>query len=136
MRRRGFIIRFILALVLIAVLALGSIALFRGGWAQGYQAGVIAASSTEGENLPVLPFYGGLVRQPYLPGFGFPVLACFLGIGFFMLVFLLIGGIFRPWRWAAYPYHKGWGYGRKRPPWAREWEEHHKESNAEDEDLL
>lgn len=135
MRRRGFFIRFILALVLIAVLALGSIALFRGGWSQGYQAGVIAASSAEGEALPVPPYYGDLARYPYLPGFGFPFLACFLGIGFFFLVFLLIGGIFRPWGWAGH-YRRGWGYGHKRPPWARKWEEHQKESTAEDEDLL
>jgi hypothetical protein len=135
MRRRGFFIRFILALVLIAVLALGGMALFRGGWSQGYQAGVIAASSAEGEALPVPPYYGGLARYPYTPGFGFPLLACFLGIGFFMLVFFLFGAIFRPWGWAGH-YHRGWRYGRKRPPWARGWEEHHQESNAKDDDVL
>jgi hypothetical protein len=135
MRRRGFFVRFMMALVLIAVLALGGMALFRGGWAQGYQAGALAAGSVESEALPVVPYYGGLARQPFMPGFGYPFLACFLGFGFFMLVFFLIGGIFRPWRWAGH-HHKGWGYGRKRPPWARDWEEHHKESTAEDDDLL
>ena len=135
MRRRGFFIRFILALVLIAVLAIGGMALFRGGWSQGYQAGVIAANSAESEALPVVPFYGGLARYPYTPGFGFPLLACFLGIGFFLLVFFLFGAIFRPWGWAGH-HHRGWRYGRKRPPWARGWDEYHQESNAEDQDVL
>lgn len=135
MRRSGFFIRFILALVLLAVLAIGGMALFRGGWSQGYQAGVIAANSADGEALPVPPYYGGLVRYPYTPGFGFPFLACFLGIGFFLLVFFLFGAIFRPWGRAGH-HHKGWRYGHKRPPWAWGWEGYHEEPTAEDEGVL
>jgi hypothetical protein len=58
--------RFILALLLVGVLVAGGTALFRSGWAQGYQAGSLAAStggSGASGTTPGAPFY------PYLPDF-------------------------------------------------------------------
>lgn len=122
MFRNGFLWRFLLALVLLAVIASGGVALYRIGWAQGYQAGALSvnapgAAQGAAPQAPG-PYYG--YPYHYGPGFGFPFFffpfGPLLGIGFFLLVIFLIRGIFRPlgWRrWGYGPYgpHGPWGYG-------------------------
>ncbi len=123
MFRGGFLLRILLALLLVGLLAAGGVALYRLGWAQGYQAGALAtASSTTGQgNTPnqVVPpapyyFYGPWFygRGFYGPGFGFFPFFPLFGLGFFLIVFFLVGGLFRMWsfrRWYGGP---GSGYWR------------------------
>jgi hypothetical protein len=112
MYRTGLFWRFILALLLVGLLAAGGVALFRAGWAQGYQAGAlsVAPGSGVGGTTPGVPFY------PYLPyGFYpfFPPFGIFAWIGGFFLLFFLFGGLFRLWGWRHWA--GGPGYG----PWGR-----------------
>ena len=50
MKRRGFFVRFILSLLLVAVLVIGGLVLYRAGWSQGYQAGLLVESVELGES--------------------------------------------------------------------------------------
>ncbi len=125
MFRFGFFWRLILALLLVGVLAASGMALFRAGWAQGYQTGALSAAPSGSEVAPRPPLY-----YPY-PGYGFyPFFApfgCFPIIGLFFLLLFLFGGLFRPWgmrRWYGHPGYSDWGHGPV-PPWAKEWHERH-----------
>ncbi len=105
---RGVFFRIFVALLLLGVLTAGGVALYRAGWAQGYQAGALAAHSGGSGATPQVPYYG-YPPLGFYPGFGFPFFFPFgplLGFGFFLLFFFLIGGLFRfGWRrqWQDYP---------------------------------
>ncbi len=126
MFRHGFIWRLLLSLLLVAVLAVGGVALYRAGFAQGYQAAALTAGTSGQATAPAVPYYG-VAPWGYGPGWGFPFFFPFaplLGFGFLLLVFLLIGGIFRGGRRFAGPYGHGpghWGYGGPDPRWGRAW---------------
>lgn len=128
MFRHGFVWRLLLSLLLVGVLAVGGVALYRAGFAQGYQAAALAAGATGHTVTPIAPFYG-VSPWGYGPGWGFPFFFPFaplLGIGFFLLVLFLIGGIFRGGRRFAGPYGHGpgyWGYGGPGPRWGHEGQE-------------
>lgn len=136
MYRRGIVVRIVLAITLLVVMVGGGMALYRAGWGQGYQAGTFISSSEGIESLPIAPHFRGLRQQPFMLGFGFPFFGLCLGIGFIFMIMFLIGGLLKPWgrrRWAGHPYHYGkWEHGPM-PPWAKDWEEHHKKS-SQDED--
>jgi len=129
MFRYGFFWRLLTALVVIGLLAATGTAVFRAGWAQGYQTGVLA-TAPEGSQVaplaPGAPFYAPYPGYGYWPGYGFPHFGLFFFplIGLFLLLFLF-GGLFRMagWRrWAGHPGHGDWGQ-RPVPPWAKEWHE-------------
>jgi hypothetical protein len=132
--------RIILALILVGLLVGGGVAMYRTGWAQGYQAGALTVGAGSGEQLspapiyPAYPFYPGWGH--YGPFFGFSPFTPLLWLGFFVLIFFLIGGLFRPWgwrRWGGGHMHGGWGHGPM-PPWAKEWEEQRKRWEEEKEE--
>ncbi|HMD90917.1 MAG TPA: hypothetical protein VKF38_17305 [Anaerolineaceae bacterium] len=122
--------RILMILVLVALLAGAGTALYHAGLAQGYQAGVAAAAKTGSGTTPQLPYYGyGYPPFGFYPGIGypgfFPFFGPLIGIGFFLLIFVLISGVFRfafrrhwagrgdwgygPGPWGQGPH--GWGYG-------------------------
>jgi hypothetical protein len=125
MFRFGFVWRLLFALLVIGVLVAGGTALFRAGWAQGYQVGALATAPGGSGNAPALPYY----YPPYAfyPPFGFHPFGLFgLVFGFF-LIFFLFGGLFRflGWRhWAGHTGYGDWSQGSV-PPWAKEWHERH-----------
>jgi hypothetical protein len=129
MYRRGFFIRFVLALVLLAVLFVGGTLLYRVGWSQGYQAATVLAGSESAEGGALLiPQFRGVGWGPYPLGFGMPFFGLCLGVGFIFLVMFLLGGIFRPWGWRSH--HRHWK-GGPFPPWAKDWEEYYKKSTRQ-----
>ncbi len=100
MFRYGFLWRFLLTLLVVGFLVAGGFGLYRLGWAQGYQAGAVVSQGNSSGQPPQLPYYG---YPPYAYGFGFPYFffpfGPLLGIGFFLLFFFLIGGLFRLGGW-------------------------------------
>jgi hypothetical protein len=130
MFRTGFLWRFLLALLLFGLLAAGGAALYRAGFAQGYQAAALAANSTGNAAAPNLPAPGFYPSPYFWPAYSYPGFFPFgplLGIGFFLLVFFLIGGLFRSFAWRHYagqPGHGDWGHGPE-GRWAKEWKERH-----------
>jgi hypothetical protein len=113
----------------VGLLVLGGGALYRAGWAQGYQAAALAASASGSEGAPMTPYYGVYPPGAFYPAFGYPpFFAPFglcLGVGFFLLLFFLIGGLFRPHGWHSHEWGR-WGGGPQHgpmPPWAKEWKE-------------
>lgn len=131
MYRRGFFIRFVLALVLIVVILVGGYFAYRTGWSQGYQAAALQAGSEGQETGALMPLFRGFYYAPYVPGFGFPFFGLCFGIGFIFLVLFLIRGIFRPWgwrHWGRQPHHGPWKYGPM-PPWGRDWEASQRKSS-------
>ncbi|MDR3573644.1 MAG: hypothetical protein P4L50_07275 [Anaerolineaceae bacterium] len=126
MFRFGILWRILMVLVLAALLVGAGTALYRAGLAQGYQAGILAAGKTG--TSPVapqqLPYYGyGYPPFGFYPHFGypgiFPIFGPIIGIGFFLLIFFLIGGLFR----FAFRRHWGgrgdWSYGYGPGPWGQ-----------------
>jgi hypothetical protein len=123
-----FVIRFTLALLLIAGLFVGANALYRAGLSNGYAQGLAASAQTApGEQIvprdaaPLDPygrnFYPPYYRPFYGPHFGFFPFPFF---GIFCLALLLplfFFGLFRPWR------HHAWGqhgpHGWDGPPWMK-----------------
>jgi len=137
MKRKGFFVRFILSLLLVAVLVIGGIVLYRVGWSQGYQTGLLVESGALSESIPTVPYFGGLARQPFMPGMGFPFLGLCLGIGFIFLIMFLVGGLLKPWgrrHWAGYSHPGKWTHGLTPPPWVEAWKEYHQELHAEEEE--
>lgn len=120
MFRFGFFGRLLLTLLILGILVAGGTALYRFGWDQGYQTGVLAANPNSQSGAIQGP-YGGFYPPLRYPGF-FPPFLPFLGIGFFLFFFFLIGGLFRPWGWRRWGYYGpgpwGPGYG---PHGDREW---------------
>ncbi len=123
MFRYGILWRLLLALILLAVLVGGGVALYRLAWTQGYQTGILAAGGASKSITPPTPYYGIYPYAPFWPGFGFPFFfnpfGLLIGIFFFFLVIFLIRGLFfRPWgrRWGG---RWGEGYGPYGPhgPW-------------------
>jgi hypothetical protein len=126
MFRFGFLIRFLLALLIIGGLVAGGVALYRVGWAQGYQTGVLLSNKTAAPGVPAVPYYG-YPMMPYYgygPGFGFPFIFPLVGIGFFLLFLFFIGGLFRfgmhrHWANAGQGHWEGrggpWGWHDKEP---------------------
>ena len=125
MFRYGFLWRFVLALILLGLLVAGGTALYRAGLAQGYQAAALAANSSGSAVAPNLPAQGNYPYPYFWPGYGYHSFFPFgplLGIGFFLLVFFLIGGLFRGFAWRHYghPGRGDWGQGPG-AGWAKEW---------------
>lgn len=130
MFRYGFLWRVLLALLIIGVLVGGSMALYRFGWAQGYQAGAVISNGGSSGAAPQLPYYAYPPRYFY-PGFGFPFFffpfGPLLGIGFFLLFFFLIGGLFRFGR----PRRYGWEGHPGDPDWREQHEKNEKGNQPE-----
>lgn len=127
MFRFGFFGRLLLALLIVGFLLAGGTALYRFGWAQGYQVGALATNTGSQAGAPQAPYYGFYPPMRFWPGYpGFlSPFWPFLGIGFFLLFFFLVGGLFRFWgwrRWGGYygPGPWGPGYG---PHGERDWRE-------------
>ncbi len=117
MFRFGWIARFLLTLLLVAVIIGGGYSLYRFGWAQGYQAGAVTVAAPNQGTTPQspAPYYGFPPYHFYGPGYGFPFFFPFfplVGIGFFLLFFFLIGSLFR---FGAYRHWHGYGG----PGWGR-----------------
>jgi hypothetical protein len=139
MYRGGFLLRFVFTLVIIGLLAAGGVALYRFGWGQGYQTAALTAASAIGQDTggaqvaPPPPYYGygpWLYRPHwfgYGPGFGFFPFFPLFGIGFFLILLFLFGGLFRRWAWGPGPYR--WG-----PEAEREWRERHGRPEEPSED--
>lgn len=135
MFRRGGFLRFLLILAMLGVLVAGGAGLYRAGWMQGYQAAALtAAAPTAGQSgsqaAPASPYYyGPWMYGPHFwgPGFGFFPFFPFFGIGFFILMLFVFGGLFRLIafrRWAGGPHH--WSEEDERA-----WKERH--GNREDQ---
>jgi hypothetical protein len=125
MYRIGIFVRVVLGLLLVAVIIAGGVAVYRAGWAQGYQANIISTGGGEIDSGMLVPGFRGYMYAPLYPGFGFPFFGLCLGIGFIFLVMFLVGGLLRPWgwkRWAGHPHHGKWRNGPM-PPWVKDWEE-------------
>lgn len=144
MFRHGFVWRLIATLLFVGLLVAGGFALFRAGFAQGYQvAALTAKAGSTGSTAPavpgagMMPFYGMYPRYGFGPGFGFPgffsPFRFLFGIGFFFLMLFLVGGFIRMMvfgsfmrrRWAAAGQpgnweHGPWGHGPWRSgPWGQ-----------------
>jgi hypothetical protein len=115
----SFILRLVLALVLLAGV-IGAVAFaFRAGYSQGYVIG--AANAGDGaQPAPNFPVYPG--RMPH---YGFYGMHFFPPIGMFfcgsLLFVVLIGAIFRPRHWHR---HHDWT-GHPHGPWAHRWAHEH-----------
>ena len=112
MHRFGFLFRLLLAVLIIGGLVAGGVAIYRLGWAQGYQTSVLLSNKTGAATqpaLPAMPYYGyPMMPYAYGPGFGFHFFFPLVGIGFFLFFLFIIGGLFRFGmyrRWA----HEGHG---------------------------
>ena len=135
MYRRVIFFKIVLAIVLVAVIIGGGLAVYRLGWGQGYLVGTAQASSEVVEPGLMVPAFGGHLYRPFYPGFGFPFFGLCLGIGFIFLVMFLVGGLLRPWGrrgWAGHRHHGKWAYGPI-PPWAKEWDEFQKYKHGQKE---
>ncbi len=130
MFRGGFLVRIFLTLLLVGLLVAGGVALYRFGWAQGYQAGALIAAgstsgqgSTPGQAAPPAPYYypyaPWFYGRPFIgPGFGFFPFFPLFGLGFFLIVFFLVGGLFRVWgyrRWHGGPGPGYWHHEGEQP---------------------
>ncbi len=89
--------RFLLTLLFIGLLVAGGVALYQFAFAQGYQAGALAAGPTGDHGTLAQPVYPGYA--PFWPVFGFPFFfppfGLFLGFGFIFFLFFIVGGLFR-----------------------------------------
>ncbi len=116
MHRFGFLFRFLLALLIIGGLLAGGVAIYRLGWAQGYQTSVLLSGKTGAPGQPAFPAvpYYGYPMMPYYygPHFGFPFFPL-IGIGFFLFFLFIIGGLFR------FGMHHRWSHAGQGP-----WEGH------------
>jgi len=122
----------IMTLLIVGGLVAGGALLYHSGFANGYNAAVLAANASGKSGVTPLPYSQYL---PYGPGFGFPFFiffapfGLFLGIGFFFLLIFMIGGVFRlfGWRrWAAQSGMAGFGRHHTDSAWFKEWAEHTK----------
>jgi hypothetical protein len=135
MYRRVIFFKIVLAIVLVAVIIGGGLAVYRLGWGQGYLVGTAQASSEVVEPGLMVPAFGGHLYRPFYPGFGFPFFGLCFGIGFIFLIMFLLGGVLKPWgrrRWAGHPHHGKWEDGPM-PPWAKDWQEFRQKKTAERE---
>jgi hypothetical protein len=115
MFRFGFLFRLLLALLIIGGLVGGGVAIYRLGWAQGYQTAAVLANKTGTQAapaVPAVPYYGYPYGYPigpfgygYGPRFGFPFIFPLVGLGFFLLFLFFIGGLFR------FGMHRNWAQG-------------------------
>ena len=141
MSKLWFLVRTLVALIVIGSLVVGGVAIYRTGWSQGYVAGQLTA---EGEDMVTAPYphYGfGYMGRP----FGF---APFLfGAGLLFLLFITVGGLIRllawkkvmaggPWMTTGGPRGRHWNRPHgPMPPWCWGWdkasEEETKQTEAE-----
>ena len=118
---RGGFWRFLLTLLLVGLLIGGGVALYQAGFGQGYNAGLAASAGDGTAHLP--PAYG--YYYPPFAGWGFPFFGPFgilLGIGFFLFVFFIVGGLVRAIFWRRGDRREGphgWRYGGWGPYWDR-----------------
>ncbi|MFL7891974.1 MAG: hypothetical protein ACK2UM_12840 [Anaerolineales bacterium] len=131
MYRVGIFIRVLLAILLVAVIVAGGVAIYRAGWAQGFRVSTITAGGEEIDSGMLVPGFGGYMYGPHYPGFGFPFFGVCLGIGFIFLIMFLVRGLLRPWG-AGYPHYGKWRYGPM-PPWVKDWEEFRQKKAGEKE---
>ncbi len=120
MSRTRFLLIPLAAVIILGLLIVGSWAIHRIGWSEGYAVGQLAAEGVEGATAPYAPL--GLSR-----------LGLFLTVG---LVFFLVLGVmatcFRFWAWRTvsgpWMMHGGLrriAVGPNGEPWARYWHGHH-----------
>lgn len=130
MSKSWFLVRALVALIVIGLLVVGGLAIYRTGWSQGYAAGQLAVEGEEVATTPY-PHYGfGYVGRPF--GFA-PFL---LGAGLLFLLLVAVGQLFRllawkkvmaggPWPPMAMHWHRFHGPVSHGPtsPWCWEWEQ-------------
>lgn len=123
--RGSIFLRVLAALLLIGVLAAAGWMVFQAGQAQGYAMGAAQAAAQSGDaggvqpvpqGGPFYPGYYGYYRPHFSPFFPLA------GIFWFLIIFFVIGGLFRAifWGWRG-PRHYpgGWygGPGHHQHPW-------------------
>jgi hypothetical protein len=120
-----FLVKALVALILVGLLVAGGFAIHYVSWSQGYATGQRAAEGEEVAEPPPYLYHGfrpsgrlGLVRP----------LMC---AGGFLLLLVVVGGLFRAlaWRrmWAYGPWamhHHRWPRGRRTANWAKHWRRH------------
>jgi hypothetical protein len=113
-RTGSFFVRFLIALLVIGLLVAAGVAVYRAGFSQGYVLGAVAGA---GENLPdrpgapLYPGFWGYAPGFYRPHFGFgffPFFPLFGLLLFGLLIFWLVGGLFRARRWGWYGHPHGY----------------------------
>ncbi|MDY7075542.1 MAG: hypothetical protein SXV54_01330 [Chloroflexota bacterium] len=131
MSKKWFLVKAMVALVVIVLLATGGYAVYRTGWSQGYAAGQLATKGEEGATIP----------PGFHPGrpFGFAphrvslLLTVILGLLFLALTgklirFVIWGAAFHPMMAGSWPRH--WRRTARwhrmhgpTPPWCWDWDE-------------
>ncbi|MBN1259480.1 MAG: hypothetical protein JXB35_02265 [Anaerolineae bacterium] len=116
--------RILLAVLAVALLIGGGVALYQAGWAQGFTAGQLEDTGEEGLSFPAIPFMHAHRPFRFVP---FPLLGFrfLFPLGLLLLVIAILGGIARRRWWAraahfcgprspyGAPPHGPWRYG----PW-------------------
>ena len=123
MSKRWFLWRAVAALIFVGLLIAGGVAIYYLGWSQGYGTGPLPAEGETVAPLPYLPHRFGYVGHPV----GFAPFLCgagFFKIGLLILMFCIIGKIFRFFAWGMVggPWMMGGPRSRR---WARHWHRHH-----------
>jgi len=147
MNRRGTFPRWLFILLIAGVLWAAGSAVYRAGWMQGYQtAALTAAASSAGQSggqgaapspyliNPWMYGQGPWAFGPHLYGGGFGFFPFFplIGIGFFLILIFLFGGLFRKMafnRWAGGPGPHRWSEEE-----LRAWRAQHGQQEAPAED--
>jgi hypothetical protein len=112
-RTGTFIVRLVLALLIIGGLATAGYMLFQTGQAQGDALGLSASGKEIQPVVPAMPYYPGYFYRPHFFFFPFGPLLGLLFWGF--LIFFVAGRMFRHRHWHGAGPHHGFP-----PPWARE----------------
>jgi len=117
----GTIVRFIAALLLVAVVIGLGVATYNAGVSAGLTEAAQQALSS-GDPTPVVPAYG---YGPYFhgPGWGWGFFGFFFWILGFFLIFALLRAVFGWGRWGGSGGHRGpsgWGGGSRAEEWHRE----------------
>jgi hypothetical protein len=106
-----FVWRFLLAIVLVALLVGAGVAVYNMGVTQGLAASGKLVSPAPGGTVSPYPYFYGPFMRPWGFGFGFGILGLIFPILFFFLIFGLVRALFfRGWGW-------GRGYGRMHGDW-------------------
>lgn len=108
-RTGSFVIRLVLALLILGGLAAAGYSLFQAGQTQGYALGLAASGEGIQSAAPFAPYYPGHFYRPHF--FFFPFGFLFWGF----LIFLFLGLVFRRRHWNGTGWHHGYP-----PPWVKD----------------
>ena len=123
MYKSRFLIGFLVFVIVAILLAIGGFALYQLGYSQGYSTGLAMSSVEEGAALLPHQSIQHFGYYPYLGygGFSRPLLLCFAGGAFLLVLFTILKSIrFLTWRsmMGAEPdkWHRYWRHHRHGPP--------------------